>query len=163
VHATLLVAVVGQSHKLIFPGASELPGIQMVSMETQMAYQLEANKQIVQEFYELAFNQHEPEAAAAKYLGKTYRQHNPTIANGAEPFIAFVRNFIKAYPALRITIKRIIAERDLVAVHSHLTATPSDRGSAVMDIFRLENRKIVEHWDIIQAVPEVSVNRNTMF
>jgi predicted SnoaL-like aldol condensation-catalyzing enzyme len=50
-----------------------------------------------------------------------------------------------------------------VALHSHLTRKPGDRGMAVVDIFRLENGKIVEHWDVVQEVPETSANNNTMF
>ena len=58
---------------------------------------------------------------------------------------------------------RFIADGDLVAVHSHLRLSPETRGTAVVDIFRLENGKIVEHWDALQRVPESSANSNTMF
>ncbi|NUP30269.1 MAG: SnoaL-like domain-containing protein, partial [Streptomycetaceae bacterium] len=64
---------------------------------------------------------------------------------------------------LTVTPKRIIAEGDLVAVHSHYVNYPGDRGSAILDLFRVRNGKIVEHWDIIQAVPETSANGNGMF
>ncbi len=102
------------------------------------------------------------EEVVAKYAGPYYRQHNPTAGDGADPFIAFVRGFVKAFPSLRFDFKRLVAEGDLVVVHSHLVRKPGDRGMAVMDIFRLENGKIVEHWDVLQETPEPLAN-NTMF
>ena len=124
---------------------------------------LEANKKIVRDYVELAFNQRKPEEAVAKYQGPYYRQHNPGAKDGAEPFIAFVKWFAQTYPSFRIDIKRIIAEGDLVVTHSHLIHEPNDRGTAVVDIFSLENGKIVEHWDVVQEIPETSANDNTMF
>jgi predicted SnoaL-like aldol condensation-catalyzing enzyme len=125
--------------------------------------QLEANKRIVHEWQDLALNQRKPEEAIAKYLGPHYRQHNPGAADGAEPFIGFVKWFAQTSPDFRMETKRIIAEGDYVVLHSHLIRKPGDRGMAVVDIFRLENGKIVEHWDVVQDVPETSANNNTMF
>ena len=125
--------------------------------------QLEANKRIVREWNDLAINQRKPEEAVAKYLGPNYRQHNPGAADGAEPFIAAVNGFAQTFPEFRMEPKRIIAEGDIVVLHSHLIREPGDRGRAVVDIFRLENGKIVEHWDVVQEVPETSANNNTMF
>jgi predicted SnoaL-like aldol condensation-catalyzing enzyme len=128
-----------------------------------MNEQLEANKSIVSEWHDLAFNQRKPEEAVAKYLGPHYRQHNPGAADGPEPFIEFVKRFAQSYPDFRMESKRIIAEGNFVVLHSHLILKPGDRGMAVVDIFRLENGKIVEHWDVVQEVPETSANNNTMF
>ena len=125
--------------------------------------QLEANKRIVREWHELAINQRKPEEAVAKYLGTNYRQHNPGSGDGPEPFIAIVKRFAQIFPELRMEPKRIIAEGDYVVLHSHLILKPGDRGSAVVDIFRLENGKIVEHWDVVQEIPEMAKNNNTMF
>src|SRR5688572_20405368 len=115
---------------------------------------LQERKTIVRDFYDLAFNQKQPEAAAARYLGPVYIQHNPNFGDGPEAFIAGVRSFVTAFPNLRVDFKRIIAEEDLVVVHSHMKREPSDRGLAVVDIFRLDNDKVVEHWDVVQEVPE---------
>jgi len=128
-----------------------------------MTSHLEGNKKVVREFYDLAFNQKQPEAAVSKYMGSYYRQHNPQAGDGPEPFIGYVRSFAGAFPGMRMDFKRLIAEDDLVVVHSHLTRQPGDRGRAVMDIFRLEDGKIVEHWDVLQDVPEETANNNTMF
>lgn len=107
------------------------------------------NTQIVQNFYETAFNRHKPSEAAEKYLAKTFRLHNPCAKDGPEAFVAFVNDFVKAYPRVHVDIKKIIAEGDFVAVHGRMKLTPTDRGSAVMDIFRVERGRIVERWDII--------------
>ena len=124
---------------------------------------LEENKRIISEWHEIAINQRKPEEAVVKYLGPNYRQHNPGAADGPESFIAAVKGLTKTFPELTMEPKRIIAEGDLVVLHSHLILKPGDRGTAVVDIFRLENGKIVEHWDVVQEVPEKSANNNTMF
>jgi predicted SnoaL-like aldol condensation-catalyzing enzyme len=123
----------------------------------------EQNKTVVKAFYDLAFNQRKPEDAVAKYLGSTYRQHNPMAGDGAAPFIGFVHWLASTSPDFRFDFKRFIAEGDLVVVHSHLVPSKGARGTAVMDIFRLEHGKIVEHWDVLQEVPETAQNQNTMF
>jgi predicted SnoaL-like aldol condensation-catalyzing enzyme len=123
----------------------------------------EKNKKIVRDFYDMALNQKKPEEAVSKYVGKVYRQHNPNAGDGPEAFINFVKGFVKQYPELHFDFKRFIAEGDLVVVHSHLKVNPSDRGTAVMDIFRVDKGKVVEHWDVLQQIPEKSANKNTMF
>ena len=125
--------------------------------------QVEANKRIIREWHELAIDQRKPEEAVAKYIGPHYRQHNPGAGNGPEPFIAAVKGLTKTFPELSMEPKRIVAEGDYVVLHSHLVLKPGDRGRAVVDIFRLENGKIVEHWDVVQEVPETSANNITMF
>ena len=129
-----------------------------------MTNDLDGNKGVVREFYDLAFNQQQPEEAVRRYLGASYRQHNPMAADGAEPFIGFVKWLTGAHPKLRVEFKRLIAQGDLVVVHSHQIPAPGARGTAVMDIFRLDgNGRIVEHWDVLQEVPETAQNSNTMF
>ena len=124
----------------------------------------ERNRRMVREFYDLAFNQRQPEEAVKRYLGGTYRQHNPLAGDGAEPFVGFVRWLTGANPKLRFEFKRFVAEGDLVVVHSHMIPDPDARGTAVIDIFRLDSEgKIVEHWDVLQEVPETAQNSNTMF
>jgi predicted SnoaL-like aldol condensation-catalyzing enzyme len=96
-------------------------------------------------------------------MGSSYRQHNPQAGDGAEPFIGFVKYYTQTYPDLHMDIKRLIAEGDWVVVHNHHTRSAGDRGVAVIDIFRLEDGRIVEHWDVLQDVPESAANNNTMF
>lgn len=128
-----------------------------------MANDPEANKKTVLAYYDLAFNQRKPEEAVAQYLGPYYRQHNPMADDGAAAFIGFVKWFSTEFPQMKVTFKRAIAEGDMVAVHCHIQKSPTDRGQAVIDLFRLEDGKVVEHWDVIQDIPETAANRNTMF
>ena len=128
-----------------------------------MNEQLEMNKKIVLEYTDLAFTQRKPEEAVTKYQGPYYRQHNPSATDGSEAFIGFMEWFMQTYPSFQMELKRIIVEGDLVVTHSHLIRAPGERGLAVVDIFRLENGKIVEHWDVVQEIPETSANNNTMF
>ena len=123
----------------------------------------ETNKATVRDFYDLAFNQRKPAEAVAKHVGSVYRQHNPGAADGSEAFAEFVTGFTNAYPGLQVDFKRFVADGDLVAVHSQFVRERNDRGLAVMDFFRLEDGKIVEHWDSLQEVPAESANSNTMF
>ena len=125
--------------------------------------QLEKNKQTVVAFFTHAFNDHEPADAVAQYVGSQYIQHNPDTPDGADAFVKDTLDFIARFPDVRVDIKRVIAEGDLVAVHNLVSTSPESRGLAGVDIFRLENGKIVEHWDARQPVPEKMANRNGMF
>ncbi|MGE4233014.1 MAG: nuclear transport factor 2 family protein [Bacteriovoracia bacterium] len=124
---------------------------------------LEKNKKIVTEFYNLAFNQHKPQEAVKKYVGNRYTQHNPYVGDGTEPFLDYFVPFFEKNKDVNVEIKRVIAENDLVMVHVLSKKNKNDRGRAVMDIFRVENGKIVEHWDVAQEIPEKPANNNTMF
>jgi len=123
---------------------------------------VEANKATVMEFYESALN-HKDFEAAVTFIGGRYVQHNPLIADGMEGLNAFL-SFLKTnYPNLRGEIKRVFADGDYVILHTHGVRIPGERGSAIMDIFKLEEGKIVEHWDVIQPIPESAINQNGMF
>jgi predicted SnoaL-like aldol condensation-catalyzing enzyme len=123
---------------------------------------LEANKKIVVDFYNLALNQKDFDAAS-KYLGPPYIQHNPTAPDGAEGLKRLVALLKEKFPNSRNEINRVIAEGDIVVLHVHSVREPGQRGRAIVDIFRVENGKVVEHWDVIQDVPEKPANDNTMF
>ncbi|MDQ1069734.1 nuclear transport factor 2 family protein [Streptomyces canus] len=102
-------------------------------------------------------------SALDRYWAPGYEQHNPTIANGLSGAKAGLGAYFKAAPQLKVEPKRVIAEGDLVAVHSHYIPAPGERGQAVLDLFRVQGGKIVEHWDVIQDVPTTSANGNGMF
>lgn len=122
----------------------------------------ERNKETVIAFYNAAINDKDFEAASA-YLGDEYIQHNPIAADGPEGLRAFLDFAKENLGTFKVEIKRAFADGDYVILHVHAKRDADDRGSAVMDIFRLENGKVVEHWDVIQPIPETAMNDNTMF
>jgi predicted SnoaL-like aldol condensation-catalyzing enzyme len=126
------------------------------------AKQMEENKKTVAAFYDAVLNQKDF-AAAAKYLGNRYTQHNPSAADGPDGLKAFVAFLRDKFPNNRSEIKRIFADGDYVIVHVHAVREPGTRGNAIIDIFKLENGKVVEHWDVIQPIPEKPANDNGMF
>jgi predicted SnoaL-like aldol condensation-catalyzing enzyme len=132
-------------------------------MQARTANSLSFNKRLAKDCLDMIFNQKKPAQAVEQYISSSYRQHNPDAPDGPDGVVAYASGYIKANPNLRLEFKRIIAEGDYVAVHSHLKAKPGDRGEAVVDIFRVEDGKLVEHWDVVQVVPERAANRNTMF
>ena len=126
------------------------------------ARQMEENKKIVAAFYDAAVNQKDFEKAS-QYLGTRYTQHNPLAADGREGFKGFITFLKDKFPNNRSEIKRIFADGDYVIVHVHAVREPGTRGNAIVDIFKLENGKVVEHWDVIQPIPEKTANNNGMF
>jgi predicted SnoaL-like aldol condensation-catalyzing enzyme len=124
----------------------------------------EANKAVVSDFIDTVFNgTHRVDEGAARCLGPTYRQHNPDVADGKDAFIASFKTFFADHPESTFEVKRMFCDGDFVTVHAHWKLHPEDRGSAVMDIFRLENQRIVEHWDVVQPIPATMAHTNTMF
>ncbi|AYR21659.1 nuclear transport factor 2 family protein [Alcaligenes faecalis] len=96
-------------------------------------------------------------------VAQDYIQHNPEVPDGKAPFVGYFSGYFKENPQSRARIVRSATDGDLVYLHVHSTNGKADRGQAVIDIFRVQDGKLVEHWDVIQAVPEQAANSNTMF
>ena len=124
--------------------------------------QQEANRKAVLAFYEKGLNQKDADAALA-YVGNRYVQHNPGAADGPEGFCKFIGFLREKFPNSHSEIKRSFVDGDYVILHVHAVREPGTRGNAIVDIFKLEDGKIVEHWDVVQPVPENPANNNTMF
>ena len=123
----------------------------------------EANKKAAIDYFEKAINGFDAATAIALYGGEHYTQHNPLIEDDWTGLIKFVAWLRENFPKARLSIKRAFADGDFVVLHSEWVRMPGERGEAVIDIVRFENGKIVEHWDVIQPVPETAQNSNTMF
>ena len=124
--------------------------------------QEEANRAAVLAFYEKGLNQKDADAALA-YVGNRYVQHNPNAPDGPDGFRKFIGFLREKFPSSHSEIKRSFVDGDFVILHVHSVREPGSRGRAIVDIFKLENGKIVEHWDVVQDIPENPANNNTMF
>ena len=127
-----------------------------------MCNDLKANKDNAVAFYKMAYLG-EPEHAISLYVGQDYIQHNPAVEDGKQGFIRYFTEMSRDYPNKKIKFLRVIAEGELVALHTHQT-WPDDDEYVTMDFFRFDQQgKIIEHWDAIQGVPKQAANPNTMF
>ena len=153
-------------HLIVRSAAMVVASALMLSLASAAAMaasaQEEANRKTVLAFYEKGLNQKDADAALA-YVGDRYVQHNPNAADGPEGFRKFIGFLREKFPNSHSEIKRSFVDGDFVILHVHSVREPGSRGRAIVDIFKLENGKIVEHWDVVQDIPENPANNNTMF
>ena len=130
-----------------------------------MSELIKRNKANVIAFYDLMFNACKPREAIERYAGQEYIQHNPMVADGKEAFIAYFEKMAREYPGKRVQVKRAFAEGNFVILHCQQHwPTEKEKEWAGIDIFHLDDDgRIVEHWDVLQVVPSVALNSNTMF
>lgn len=139
---------------LLIVGLSAIAGAEEPSLT-------EKNKQLVTAFHQAVFVEHRVEEGFEKYVGDTYTQHNPNVPDGKLAAVTYLKMILG--PTASSELKRVIAENDLVTLHHHSRRNADDVGLAIIDIFRVQDGKIVEHWDVIQPVSQMPLNQNTMF
>lgn len=123
---------------------------------------LSRNKKIVLTMYQHLIGEKDLEKAR-RYMGQTYKQHAPYARDGHEGVGEWIKGFKDAFPNHRYEVKKVIAEGDFVVLHLHGMNGPNPHGESVVDIFRVIDGKVVEHWDVIQAIPDTADNANSMF
>lgn len=122
----------------------------------------EKTRQLVTDFARIFYEQRDVRGAFAKHVAPDYIQHNPGIADGRDAAIAALEPMFSR-PDARFEVKRILVDGDFAAIHLFGRGDPATRGAAVVDLYRLKNGKIVEHWDVLQPMPERSANPHPMF
>jgi predicted SnoaL-like aldol condensation-catalyzing enzyme len=120
------------------------------------------NKEVVLGFLRLAFGEKRPADAFAEYVGDDYVQHNPHAPARADASADYLAGFVARFPELSLDVRRVVAEGDLVCTHSLMRLTPGSRGSAIADVMRVRDGRIVEHWDVVQEIPEATAGGNPM-
>ncbi|HTN60805.1 MAG TPA: nuclear transport factor 2 family protein [Devosia sp.] len=127
----------------------------------EYAARTEQNRAAFLDFVQLYYSQHQIRPAFEKHVAADYIQHNPEIANGREAAIAWLE--IKmASATVKMDVRRIVVDGDYAVVHLLASQGPEDPGHAIMNIFRLKDGKIVEHWDVTQAIPAMTASGNDM-
>lgn len=121
----------------------------------------QANIDIVIDFYNAAINEKDADKAAG-FLGDTFIEHNPMARDGAAGLRAFIGWLGATFPDNQADIKLVVADGDLVVLQVYTRFSPEMRGNAMIEIFRLDGGKIVEHWDVVEDTPRRPANNNTI-
>ncbi len=154
-----------QGYVAMMPEATEAmrQGADFIAEHTAADGSTERNKANVVAFYDLMFNRSQPAEAIERYAGATYIQHNPEVGDGKQAFIDYFERMAADYPTKKVEFKRVLADGDHVILHCHQT-WPDGLEYAGIDIFRLDDAgKVVEHWDVLQEIPDHSANGNSIF
>jgi predicted SnoaL-like aldol condensation-catalyzing enzyme len=123
---------------------------------------MQQNREVVLEFYEQVTNRRDF-AAAAKFLGPRFTQHRADARDGPDGLKEFIERMRVAFPKSRCEVKRSFVDGDFVILHVHVVRVPGSRGSNHVDILRMENGRIVEHWDVDEPIPADTGNPNGVF
>jgi len=123
--------------------------------------QEEKNKALVTTAYQALFGDKDL-SSLDKYFKEDYIQHNPMVPTGREALRQMLLSFgFDKAPKSKVDLVRIAADGDLVWIHTHGLWAGAE--SVIVDIFRVEDGKIAEHWDVIQPIPAKSANKNGIY
>lgn len=123
--------------------------------------QEEENKQLASKAYQRIFGDLDTHAID-EYMSRHFIQHNPTIADGPDGVRALVQMLTsQGVPKQKIEFKHILAEDDIVFLHSRYQMAGKEW--RFVDIYRIENGKLAEHWDAMQQMPDERANKNPLF
>jgi predicted SnoaL-like aldol condensation-catalyzing enzyme len=123
-----------------------------------------ASRNLVLSFYRKALVEKQPRAAFQHYVSASFVEHKPDIPNGGSTAaVGFLEDLIKELPSARWEILRTVAEENLVVLHARFTPAPGAPPYAIADIFRIEDCKIVEHWDVVGPPRDGQPNSNSRF
>jgi predicted SnoaL-like aldol condensation-catalyzing enzyme len=131
-----------------------------VALLRSVNQQLEENKQLVANLYKEVFGDKSVDAVD-KYIADNYIQHNPGVADGKEALKVALKVWFKGAQKEKIDIQHLGADGNFVYIHTR--SKQGNKTVSVMDIFRIDGSKIVEHWDVLQEVPAKSANDHPMF
>ena len=126
-----------------------------------------SNREVAERFMHLFYTEDNPHDAFTCWVHPDYIQHNPNAPTGRDPTLAMMQTSMAKFPDLTHDVKRIIWGDDgaMVAVHYHFKRTRDERGYAIIDLLRFDGGYLVEHWDVMQEIPEpgTTKNNNGMF
>jgi predicted SnoaL-like aldol condensation-catalyzing enzyme len=154
---------------------STAPALAQSSQEQAVTDQMDtsereslSDREVSERFIEVFYNQNRLVDGFRAWVHPEYIQHDPNAPTGRDATIEVLAAHMERNPQMTHDVKRVIYGEDerggtLVAVHYHFKRAPEDRGRAVVDIYRIEDGYLVEHWDVIQPIPETALNENTMF
>lgn len=115
------------------------------------------NRAAFLDFVRLYYGERKVREAFDRYVAVDYQQHNPNIADGREAAVAWLLKMTTG-STVRMDIRRITVDGDYAMVHLHASQGPSDPGHIIMNLFRLQDGIIMEHWDVTQAVPATTAS-----
>lgn len=127
-----------------------------------VAAESERNRAIVRDFARLFYDVKDVRRAFESYVAADYVQHNPGLPDGRDAAIGPLSQMF-SNPGFRPEVKKLVVDGEFAVIHLRVTSPSAPRGASVVDMYRLRDGKIVEHWDVIQLVPEKSANPHPMF
>ena len=127
-----------------------------------------SDREVSDRFIKVFYDNNQLVKGFEAWVHPDYIQHDPNSPTGRDATIAVLADHMAANPEMTHDVKRVIygdegPDGTLVAVHYHFKRAPDEAGLAVVDIYRVKDGYLVEHWDVLQPVPEQSLNENTMF